>query len=59
MCDSIEDVLEASDVIVIGNKDKAFSNVLEMIGEDHIVIDLMRITEDFAALNGQYQGICW
>ena len=59
MCDSVDAVLESSEVVVIGNKDEAFRDVLTHIRDDQVVVDLMRITEDFHSLNGQYQGICW
>ncbi|MBN1449867.1 MAG: UDP-glucose/GDP-mannose dehydrogenase family protein [Anaerolineales bacterium] len=59
MCQSIEEVLESSEVIVIGNKAPEFRPVIDQIRQDQIVIDLARITDDIGQANTQYQGICW
>jgi GDP-mannose 6-dehydrogenase len=59
MCPTVEDVLAESDVIVIGNRDERFTEVLQGLRDDQIVIDLVRITNDISHLNGQYRGICW
>ena len=59
MCDSIEEVVTASEVIVIGNRDAAFADVLQNLRSDQMVIDLVRITERVADPNSQYRGICW
>jgi GDP-mannose 6-dehydrogenase len=59
MCATVEDVLAESEVIVIGNRDKIFVPVLQNLRNDQIVIDLVRLVDDGASLNGQYQGICW
>ncbi len=59
MEDSIDAVLAASDVIVIGNRAPEFRQVLEQARPEHRVIDLVRIMEDTGQLNGRYEGICW
>jgi len=59
MCATIEDVLAESDVIIIGNRDKAFATVPGKLRQDQIVIDLARISDAVSDLNGRYQGICW
>lgn len=59
MCTSVEDVLDESEVIVIGNRDQKFIEVLPRLRSDQIVIDLVRLTHDVSDLNGQYEGICW
>ena len=59
MCDSLEEVLAASEVIVIGNKAPEFRQVLRQVREDQVVIDLVRIVEDINQLNARYEGICW
>ncbi|HMQ50547.1 MAG TPA: UDP-glucose/GDP-mannose dehydrogenase family protein [Anaerolineae bacterium] len=58
MCASIEEVLTASEVIVIGNKNEAFAQVLDQITPDQIVIDLVRISQAQTS-DEHYQGICW
>lgn len=59
MCSTVEEVIAESEVLVIGNRDETFLDKLAKVGPDQIVIDLVRISEDFEALNDQYQGICW
>ena len=59
MTDTVEEVLESSDVIVIGNKSQEFKEALFKLNDKQVLIDLVRITDDFATLNGQYRGICW
>jgi GDP-mannose 6-dehydrogenase len=59
MCDSIQQVLAASDVIVVGNKAPEFRQALELLEERHHVIDLVRITAELEHLDAQYEGICW
>lgn len=59
MCETVDEVLAESEVIVIGNGDKTFAGALQKLCSDQIVIDLVRISNDFSGLNGQYQGICW
>lgn len=59
MCDSVEEVMDASEVVVIGNKAPEFRRVLEQVEPGQVIVDLVRITEDANRLNGQYQGICW
>jgi GDP-mannose 6-dehydrogenase len=59
MCSSVEEVLEASEVVVIGNRDRAFTEIFAKLTDDQILIDLVRITDERPVMNGQYQGICW
>ncbi|MBL8057594.1 MAG: UDP-glucose/GDP-mannose dehydrogenase family protein [Anaerolineales bacterium] len=59
MCETLDEVLAESEVIVIGNKAPEFRAALERLRPEQVVIDLVRITADQAALNGQYTGIGW
>jgi GDP-mannose 6-dehydrogenase len=59
MCESPEQLLELSDVIVIGNKEDEFRAVLPKIRKDQAVIDLVRIVQDPDACGGTYYGVCW
>jgi GDP-mannose 6-dehydrogenase len=59
MCPSLSQVIEEAEVIIIGNKDPEFVQALEIARPDQIIIDLVRITDDFGQINSQYQGICW
>jgi GDP-mannose 6-dehydrogenase len=58
MCASVEEVLEKTDVIVIGNKAEEFLGITETLRADQIVIDLVRLFQDRTTGEG-YQGICW
>ena len=59
MCNSIEEVLDDSDVIVIGNKAPEFAAALENVRQDQTIIDLVRASKDTHTFGAQYQGICW
>ena len=58
MRDTIEAVLEDSDVIIIGNQAKEFRRVAEVLRDDQQVIDLVRLFDDQTS-SGNYKGICW
>lgn len=55
---SIDEVMEASDVIVIGNKAEEFLEIEKRLKPDQIVIDLVRLFEH-GTTTGVYDGICW
>ena len=59
MTNSIEGVLEQSQVVIIGNNASEFKDVLTKLRDDQIVIDLVRAVEGQLTSNGHYQGICW
>ena len=59
LCESIEEVIDRSDVIVIGNASPEFGTAITRCRPDQLVIDLVRVPIDFAALRAQYDGICW
>jgi GDP-mannose 6-dehydrogenase len=54
---SIDEVLNASDTIVIGNKSEEFRQIESNLRPEQTVIDLVRLF-DRPSDNG-YQGICW
>lgn len=54
----MEEVLEAADVLVIGNKAEEFREIESRLRKDQIVIDLVRLFGERTS-DGQYQGICW
>ncbi len=58
MCDSIDDVLSTSDVIVIGNASAEFADALDDVHGDQVVLDLVRIAEPDGGVPG-YDGINW
>lgn len=59
MCSSINEIVEHSEVIIIGNNDKEFKKVLDLCRENQIIIDLVRISKNIPVIKGKYIGICW
>ena len=59
LCESVDEVIEQSEVIVIGNASPEFSEAVTRCRPDQVVVDLVRIPLDFSRLNAQYDGICW
>jgi GDP-mannose 6-dehydrogenase len=59
LCDSIDDVIACSEVIVIGNGATEFSDAVTRCRPDQIVIDLVRIPVDLGRVHARYDGICW
>jgi GDP-mannose 6-dehydrogenase len=60
MCATAEEVLADSELIVIGNRDERFADVLQNLPKDQVVIDLVRISNEMVtSLDHQYRGICW
>jgi GDP-mannose 6-dehydrogenase len=59
LCDSVDDVIARSEVIVIGNGAPEFSDAAARCRPDQTIIDLVRIPINFAAVQAQYDGICW
>jgi GDP-mannose 6-dehydrogenase len=58
MRQSIDEVLEHSEVIVIGNGAKEFREIEGRLHSDQRVIDLVRVFGE-RTTGGWYQGICW
>lgn len=58
MADSIEDVIDHAETLVVGNGDDEFKNILSIKKDDQVVVDLVRIGE-LTSQEGQYDGICW
>jgi GDP-mannose 6-dehydrogenase len=54
----IGEVLDASDVIIVGNKSDEFRQIEGRLRGDQMVIDLVRLF-DGRTTGGNYQGICW
>jgi GDP-mannose 6-dehydrogenase len=59
LCDRVDQVLEASDVIVIGNASPEFSDAVLRCGPEQLVLDLVRLPLDRTAIRARYEGICW
>jgi GDP-mannose 6-dehydrogenase len=59
LCETIDDVIDKSDVIVVGNAAPEFSDALKQTRPDQLIVDLVRVKTDRTEIPGQYQGICW
>ena len=58
MRSSVEEVVNDSDVVIIGNQADEFRGVAERLRNDQQLIDLVRLL-DRRTSNENYQGICW
>jgi GDP-mannose 6-dehydrogenase len=60
LCESLDQVLERSEVLVVGNAAPEFADALKRTRPDQIVIDLVRVKGvKSAEIPAQYSGICW
>ena len=58
MRESVGEVLEDAEVLVVGNKSEEFRQVGSELRGDQVLIDLVRLFEG-KVTGGPYQGICW
>ena len=58
MVQSIDEVLEFGQTLVIGNGAAEFKNILELLRPGQVVVDLVRIVNE-CSRSGEYDGICW
>jgi len=59
LCPTIDDVIDKSEVIVIGNRSLEFTDAIKRCRADQIIIDLVRIPIPGVLLDADYRGICW
>jgi GDP-mannose 6-dehydrogenase len=59
LSESIDQVIDESEVIVIGNGAPEFSETVQRCRPEQVVVDLVRIPLDFGQVEAQYDGICW
>jgi len=59
LCDTVEEVIGQSEVIVVGNQSAEFSDAVTKCRPDQIVIDLVRLPIYGSLLQADYRGICW
>ena len=57
MLETIDDVLDHSDIIVIGNGSAEFRQVDQKLSANQSIIDLVRLFDKTSSES--YQGICW
>src|SRR2546427_3158508 len=58
LCNTIDEVIDGSEVIVVGNKAPEFADALMKARKDQIVVDLVRLPI-YGSLLADYRGICW
>jgi GDP-mannose 6-dehydrogenase len=59
MRSSVDEVVNDSEVLVIGNKAKEFRAIEGRVRKDQVLIDLVRLFDKPIGEAGLYQGICW
>jgi hypothetical protein len=57
MTDSLEDLIERSELVIVGNADPAFAAALDARPDGQHVIDLVRLEN--AEPRDLYEGIAW
>ena len=59
LCDTIAEVVDGCEVLVVGNPDPEFVEAVGGCRNDQIVIDLVRLPIIPSLLEADYRGICW
>src|SRR3954466_4291992 len=59
LCNTIEEVIDGSEVIVVGNQAPEFAQAVQECRADQIVIDLVRLPIYGSLMKADYRGICW
>ena len=59
LCNTIDEVIDQSEVIVVGNQAPEFVDAVKQCRADQIVIDLVRLPIYGASIQADYRGICW
>ena len=59
LCETLDEVLDRSDVLVVGNSAPEFSEALTRTRPDQVELDLVRVKVDRARIPAEYRGICW
>lgn len=58
MVEDIDNILNHSEVVIIGNKSKEFVDILPKLKPEQYVIDLVRISKEIDT-RANYDGLCW
>ena len=59
LCETVDEVIDASDVIVVGNAAPEFTEAVRRCRPEQTVIDLVRLPIDRADVPARDEGICW
>jgi GDP-mannose 6-dehydrogenase len=58
MVETLDEVLEHAEVIVVGNRAPEFEGIVDRLRPDQVAVDLVRIAP-LTTQEGKYYGICW
>jgi GDP-mannose 6-dehydrogenase len=59
LCTTTDEVIDGSEVIVVGNRAPEFAEAVKRCRPDQIVIDLVRLPIYGSSIQADYRGICW
>ena len=59
LCETIDEVIDGSEVVVIGNAGPEFAEAVTRCRPEQTVLDLVRVPVDRGRVSAHYQGICW
>jgi GDP-mannose 6-dehydrogenase len=59
MKQSLQEVIDHAEILLISNKATEFRDVLSMLKPHQVVFDLVRITDESKVTHGTYEGIGW
>lgn len=59
LCDTIDEVVDHSELLIVGNKAAEFGDALHRTRPEQIVLDLVRVPHDGPRVQADYRGICW
>jgi GDP-mannose 6-dehydrogenase len=59
LTDTVDEVIQASEVIIVGNGAPEFAEALKRTRPGQTVIDLFRLKVDREEIPADYTGICW
>src|SRR5437773_2387288 len=59
MASSPREVIEVSDVVVLGKKNPLIHEAIIKYNDSKLLIDLVRLQQDVPANSPNYEGICW
>lgn len=59
LCDTIDEVIDQLDVIVVGTRSPEFADAIGRSRPDQHIVDLVRLPSSRLPLHAQHHGICW
>jgi GDP-mannose 6-dehydrogenase len=59
LCNTVREVIDGSEVVVVGNQAPEFVEAVMTCRPDQIVIDLVRLPLYGSPVKADYRGICW